>query len=156
MSWNNGKEKKKFDKQQERQAEEYRQYGMSEKDIQEMYQFDLEMLRKERVFRIHNQPIQDKFDDKFDESKSPMLGKFFDKFSIFNDFSDNRYWWIEEIDNQELVKRLKMLSEGDIEILTLIIEGYKQVEIAQLYSVSSATISKKLKRIRNFLKNFSK
>ena len=38
MAWNNGYERKKFEAEQQRLAEEYRAAGMTEEQIEEMYQ----------------------------------------------------------------------------------------------------------------------
>ena len=48
MSWNNGYETKKFEARQKKQAEEYRALGMTEEQIQAMYEFDLEQFKSER------------------------------------------------------------------------------------------------------------
>ncbi len=53
MKWNNGYERKKFEDEQKRWADRYRQAGMSEAQIQEMYQFDLQLHRSERINALH-------------------------------------------------------------------------------------------------------
>ena len=50
MAWNNGYERKKFESEQKRLAEEYRAAGMTEEQIEEMYQFDLTEFRSRRRF----------------------------------------------------------------------------------------------------------
>ena len=42
MCWNDGYERRKFEARQKKQAEEYRALGMTEEQIKEMYEFDLE------------------------------------------------------------------------------------------------------------------
>ena len=42
MAWINGFERKRFDEEQKRLAEEYRIAGMTNEQIEQMYQFDLE------------------------------------------------------------------------------------------------------------------
>lgn len=56
MSWNNGYETKKFEARQKKQAEEYRALGMTEEQIQAMYEFDLEQFKSERRHRIRQIP----------------------------------------------------------------------------------------------------
>ena len=41
MAWNNGLERNIFDEEQKRLAAEYRDAGMTEEQIEQMYQFDL-------------------------------------------------------------------------------------------------------------------
>lgn len=55
MSWNDGYERKMFAKRQKKQAEEYRALGMTEEQIQAMYEFDLEQFKSERRNRMHTQ-----------------------------------------------------------------------------------------------------
>ena len=45
MCWNDGYERRKFEARQKKQAEEYRALGMTEAQIKEMYEFDLEQYR---------------------------------------------------------------------------------------------------------------
>ena len=65
MGWNNAYETKKFEAKQKKQAEEYRALGMTEEQIKEMYEFDLEQLKSERRYRMHTQPLQvEEFEEK--------------------------------------------------------------------------------------------
>ena len=41
MAWINGLERKRFNEEQKRLAEQYRAAGMTEEQIEQMYQFDL-------------------------------------------------------------------------------------------------------------------
>ena len=52
MSWNNAYETKKFEAKQKKQAEEYRALGMTEEQIQAMYEFDLEQFNRERLTQL--------------------------------------------------------------------------------------------------------
>jgi RNA polymerase sigma factor (sigma-70 family) len=66
-----------------------------------------------------------------------------------------RYWWVKEIDDPALARRLKALPEADFELLTLyVFDGFGQAEIAGKLGVSQAAVSKKLTRLKNFLKFF--
>ena len=66
-----------------------------------------------------------------------------------------RYSWIDEVSDQQLAERLRKLSKSDIELLTLIVrDGCGVNEIAKLYGVAHSTISRKITRIKKFLKNF--
>ena len=47
MSWNDGYERRKFEARQKKQAEEYRALGMTEEQIQAMYEFDLEQYKSD-------------------------------------------------------------------------------------------------------------
>ena len=115
MSWNNGYERRKFEAEQKKLAEEYRALGMSEEQIQIMYEFDLEQFNSERRYRMHTQPIQvQEFEENdADESDNTLLNEFFDELTCNIETSGykSRYWWIEEIDDPNISMTLKSLSK---------------------------------------------
>lgn len=161
MGFNYGLEKKKFDAEWERLRREYRAAGMDEAAIQEMYEYDWQGFNAERAYRNHTQNMPDqRFDDDGDaagDDNSAMLVKFIDRFSVMprETDEDRRYGWLDEIDSPELSAALRRLSPEDIELLTLYaFDGYGVTEIAVMQGVAQPTISKKLIRIKNFLKKF--
>ena len=157
MSWNNAYETKKFEAKQKKQAEEYRELGMTEEQIQAMYEFDLEQFKSERRNRMHTQQFTSSdFDEgEEDDSESTLFDKFFDELTCTIETSGehSRYWWVEEIDNPNLVRAIKQLSLDQLELLTLVaIDGYGQAEIAKLMKVSQSAISQRLATIKKNLK----
>lgn len=154
MSWNNGYETKKFEARQKKQAEEYRALGMTEDQIQAMYEFDLEQFKSERRHRMHTQPLQvEEFEENdADESDNTLLNEFFDELTCTIETSGDksRYWWVEEIDDSETVKKIKSLSERDLEILTLmVIDELTHEEIAKIMGVCVRTIERVNARFKN-------
>ena len=157
MSWNNGYETKKFEARQKKQAEEYRTLGMTEDQIQAMYEFDLEQFKSERRHRMHTQPLQvEEFEENdADESDNTLLNEFFDELTCTIETSGDksRYWWVEEIDDSETVKKIKSLSERDLEILTLmVIDELTHEEIAKIMGVCVRTIERVNARFKNLFK----
>lgn len=157
MSWNNGYETKKFEEKQRKQAEEYRALGMTEEQIQAMYEFDLEQFKSERRNRMHTQPLQvEEFEENnADESDNTLLNEFFDELTCTIETSGDksRYWWVEEINDPDLVRNIKSLSIEQLELLTLaVIDAYGQAEIAELMNVSQSAISQRLSTIKKILK----
>lgn len=157
MEWNNGKERKKFEKQQARLREEYRKAGMTEEQIKALYEYDLSVFRKNRIEAIHTQRLDlDAFDDDSatDEGQNPLLLKFADKLTIELSITHtSRYAWVEDVENEKLAKGLKSLKKKDLELLTLwLVDGYSQSEIAQLIGVNRKAINNKICRIKKFLK----
>ena len=59
---------------------------------------------------------------------------------------------VEEIEDAQLLNKLRRLSRADLELLTLLMEGYKQPQIAQLQGCSQSNISQKITRIEKLLK----
>ena len=158
MAFNNGLERKKFEQEQKRLGEEYRAAGMSEEAIREMYLFDLDRFNSDRRFGEHTQQfaISELEDD--DEATSPLYEKFSDVLTVSIERSGehSRFWWIDETDDADLATKLRKLSVDDLELLTLIVQdGYTVVEIAHLHGVAHSTISRKLSRLKKYLKNFS-
>lgn len=156
MSWNDGYERKKFEAKQKKQAEEYRALGMTEEQIQTMYEFDLEQFKSERRHRMHTQQFTSSdFDEgEADDSESTLFDKFFDELTCTIETSGehSRYWWVEEIEDADLCKRIKSLSVDDIELITLYaFDGYTQDEIAIKFFCTKQNIQKKFRRIKNFL-----
>ena len=89
MEFNYGMAKKRFEKEWEKLRKEYEDAGMSEKDIQEIYEFDLDVFRNERIECLHTQPFLDsKVSDGHaeGESMSVLLQKFRVQLSV-NDMS---------------------------------------------------------------------
>ena len=81
-----------------------------------------------------------------DESDNSLLKEFFDQLTCNIDDSTEkpRYWWIEEIENPQIARKLKMLSHMDLEIITLmVIDECKHEEIARIMGVSVRTIERK-------------
>ena len=157
MRWNNGYETKKFEAKQKKQAEEYRALGMTEEQIQAMYEFDLEQFKSERRNRMHTQQFTSSdFDEgEEDDSESTLFDKFFDELTCTIETSGDksRYWWIEEIDDSETVKKIRSLSERDLEILTLmVIDELTHEEIAKIMGVCVRTIERVNARFKNLFK----
>lgn len=152
MSWNDGYERRKFEARQKKQAEEYRALGMTEEQIQAMYEFDLEKYKSDRRYYSHTQSfIPDNFDEgEDDDEKLSIFDKFKDVLttSIEDSGNKSRYWWIEEIDNPNLVKKIKALPQDDIELITLLaFDGYSKTEIAKMLGCQPYHITRRLARI---------
>ena len=123
MSWNDAYERRKFKENKKKQAAEYRALGMTEEQIQAMYEFDLEQFRSDRRFYSHTQSL---LPDTFDENEDND-----EKLSIFELFKDvftttieeaeckSRYWWVDEIGEDDLLEGVRNLNSEQIEILTL-------------------------------------
>ena len=155
MCWNDGYERRKFEARQKKQAEEYSAIGMNEEQIKVMYEFDLEQYKSDRRYHMHTQPFTSSdFDDgEDDESESTLLHNFFDELIVTIDSSSeqSRYWWIEEIEDEELAYRVKCLSSDEIEMLTLLaFDGYTQAEAAKKMGIPYRTFKFKLRNLKFF------
>jgi len=141
MSYNHGREFKKFEARQRRLRRQYERLGMPETDIKVLYQADLQEFNSDRRNEEHD-PVR--LDD-----CEPLVAQ--------EDGCYSRLWWVEEIDNAALAKRLKSLPETDLELLTLYaIEGHSQPDIAMMLSVNQSNVSRRLGKLKNFLEVFEK
>ena len=154
MSWNNRSERAKFEAIQKKHYEEYLKQGMTEEQIKNMYEFDLEQFNSDRRYYMHVQQLTTSdFDEgEDDESESTLLKKHLEALTVSietsNEFS--RYWWIEEIENTNIARVIKNMPIDEIELLTMFaIEDFKQKEIAESKRVSQSAISQKLQTIFN-------
>ena len=157
MAWNNGLERKRFDEEQEKLAAGYRAAGMTEEQIEQMHQFDLEAFNSTRRFFEHNQQIPDNGFVTDDEGLCPLNDKFLEIMSVTIEQSDakSRYWWTEEIDNPELAKQIKALGKKDIELITLhVFENFTQEEISKEFGISQRAVGKRIEKLRKFFKYF--
>ena len=155
MGFNYSKEKFIFDREWQKLREQYAEAGMSEETIQELYDFDWSWFRARRNYENRVQALPD---EEIDEQKAETRSNLFRKFAYLSAGFDEmkfsgRYAWIDTISDDALSKKLKNLSEDELELLTLsVIEGYTQREIARIMHCSQNAISKRLIIIRRILK----
>lgn len=155
MRWNNGYERKKFEKEQQKLAEQYRAAGMTEEAIREMHAFDLEVFRSDRRFYEHTQPLICCDEEFEEEGQSPLCKRFIDAVSTEMAPSQrDRFWWIDEIEDSLLASALTELSDVEKEFISLLIcDGYSQREIArEILCISDNCVYRRICRIRRRLK----
>ena len=154
MGFNNGFERKQFNREQERLAEKYRKAGMSEADIEAMREYDQGVFLQYRRDREHAADPSDMMTT--DEGTGDS--RYMDMDELPADVPlvqyGDRYSWIDEIGDPELHKAIIAMKRDYIEIITLMMEGYVQRDIAKKMHVDNAVICRKVKRIKNTLNNF--
>jgi len=156
MNWNNSHERKRFEEEQKRLAEEYRKLGMSEAQIMEMYLFDLDWFKSSRRYSTHTQVLTSSAPDSIndDNSENVLFTMFSDAFSSAMDeaFNHSHNWWVEDIEDPSLVHKIRLLTANDLELLTLFaFDGYTLTEIGKIYKCTPQNIYKKYRRIKNNL-----
>ena len=151
-------EYKHFEEEQKRLRVAYMAAGMTEEQIQAMYEFDKQQLARDLAYRRRTQsllPSSCGDDDEGDDGQSVLLEKFADALSVSDDGSAEhiRFWWIDEIDTPGLAKKLKALSDDDKELLTLYaFDGYNQADTAKRLGISQRAVSKRLQVIAGKIK----
>lgn len=133
----------------------YEQAGMSESAIDEIYTYDWRCFCSQRTYENRTQPLPDLYiSDEGQSVRSSLLKKFPALSTTFDeqDFP-GQYAWIDTIEDPDLFRKINLLSNADLELLTLlVIHGYSEAEIARQRGCSRNTISKKFARIKRFLK----
>lgn len=139
MSYNHGLEENKFKEQWQKNAEEYRKAGMTEKQIAEIYEFDREVFNSNRRY-------SEKTVGLFDNSGSRTL-------TIYDDYSaNNRYGWIDEIEDMEVYSQIMSLPEIWREAFTMyIFDGYTQKDISSKILKPRRTIASWIGKIAEIL-----
>jgi len=153
MSFNYAKEEQAFLEKWRKLSAEYIGAGMTVEDTWEMYNFDRELFCKERTYIRHNQELP--AETITEESSESSLVNRYPELTVHFDESEfsGRFAWIEAVDDAVLAGKLKALSAPDLDLLTLIaIEGYNQADAARKMDCARNTISKKIARIKRFLK----
>ena len=158
MGFNYGLEKKNFDSQWAVTRKQYEDAGMSSEAIQAMYDYDWSVFNANRSYQNHTQEMAAPSFEQSEESYSPLMDKYREAISVTDTYHEtkSRFTWIGEIEDERLLSALENLKDEDLEIITMYAyEGYDITEISKVYGVSRPTISIKIKRITNFLKNFN-
>lgn len=156
MKFNYGKEDKAFRKEWSKLKQEYKAAGMSDESIERMYEFDREDFLRKRNLSIHEVFYRDIGDsDRYAEDLVDSLLTNSGKVAGIEDIEGQilPYFWLEEISDPTLHRRLCALKKKDLELLTLhAILGYSNTEIAKSQGLHPSVISRKIKRIKKILK----
>ena len=163
MAFNNGLERKRFEAKQKALRAEYQRLGMSEEQIQTLYDYDLAAFNSDRKYVTHTQPLnpadlEADEDANAESGRNPLFEKFREALSVSDNgkLSQSRCGWIEEIDDSKLAAAIKGLSDDHKELLTLLVfDGYSQTEVAQMRGVSQGSVSQKISTIKKLLRNFN-
>ena len=157
MAFNKGYELKKFEARWAKLHIEYAAAGMSEDAIQKMYDYDRQMFNTERTHLERTQEFTAPTYESSEEEASPLMLRYQDAITVTDTYHEtkSRFTWIGEIENEQLLSALEKLSNTDLELLTLYAyEEYDTVEISKVFGTTKQNISKKIRRITNFIKNF--
>lgn len=158
MGFNYAKEKKQFDREWEKLRKEYADAGMAPSAIESMRAYDWEYFLSRRTYESHTQPLPEatlRNDEEGQQNIPAVLLRKFSALTTSFDVEDfcGRYAWVDTIGSVELAAKLALLTDKDLELLTLyIIEGHSQAEIAQIQRRDQSVISRKIKRLKKFLK----
>ena len=127
------------------------------RSVRQAYDYDWSGFNAARAYQNHTQEIAAPSFEQSEESYSPLMNKYQEAISVTDHYCEtkNRFAWIGEIEDEQLLSALESLSELDLKILTLYVYvGYTESEIAGELGGSKVAIHKRTEKITKFLKNF--
>ena len=138
MGYNYSQEKRKFDAEWRKKEAWYRESGMSEEAIQEIFAYDwAEFNTTRRFYRYLEDVDMERIPEKSCDILEAALSK----------------EWIELLDSPETVRKIRKLPVDYIEIIEMLyFEKLTQREIAERMSCSQQNIAKKIEKIKTVLK----
>ena len=138
MGYNYSREKRKFDAEWKKKEAWYREYGMSEEAIQEIFTYDwAEFNATRRFYRYMEDVDVEQIPEKTCDILEAALSK----------------EWIELLNSPETVRKIRKLPADYIEIIEMLyFENLTQREIAERMSCSQQNIAKKIEKIKKVLK----
>ncbi len=157
MGFNKGYELKKFEAYWEKLRIEYAAAGMSDDAIQKMYDYDRQQFNSERTYIERTQEFVAPAYESSEEEASPLMLRYQEVITTTDTYHETKssFAWIGEIEDEHLLAALEQLSYSDLELITLYAyEQYDTVEISKVFGTTKQNISKKIRRIANFIKNF--
>lgn len=132
MGYNYSREKRKFDAEWRKKEEWYRESGMSEEVIQEIFAYDWAEFNSTRKFYRYMEDVDvEQIPEKTCDILEAALSK----------------EWIELLNSPETVRRIRKLPADYIEIIEMLyFENLTQREIAERMSCSQQNIVKKIEK----------
>ena len=138
MGYSYSREKRKFDAEWKKKEEWYRESGMSEEAIQEIFAYDWAEFNSTRRFYRYMEDVDvERIPEKFGDILEAALEKD----------------WTELLDSLEMLRKIRKLPADYIEIIEMLyFENLTQREIAERMSCSQQNIAKKIEKIKKVLK----
>ncbi len=89
-----------------------------------------------------------------DENKNPFLKNYAEQLTREDMyFSNDRYGWIQQLDDEELIAKVIDLGEERIELLTqYVFEECTQKELADSYGITRSSVADRISIIKKKLK----
>lgn len=138
-------EEKKFKEEKEKENELLRKFGVDEKVIQELYDYDREMFNKNRSFSQHEVYIE----------TLPLNTTYKLPFIVYDVPSIDT---IDDVRNELcVIYPIKVVTGIDLkslEIILLRINGYTYKQISKEIGLSLGQVKLKIKKIRDILKKY--
>lgn len=154
MEFNYALERRKFEQQWKILRKQYQEAGIDEAAIGDLYKFDLMWFNSERRYIRHQADLLKDvtvYDLPSPDAESDVEDVLPSSGSLHIPPADH-CWWVNEIEDDELLCKLKLLSDFDIELLTaLVFDGKTQSELALTKGTNQKAVSRRFIQISKIL-----
>lgn len=154
MRFNYWLEKKKFEEEWAQKRIEYAAAGMPEDDIQQMYEFDLTLFRKERIYQTQSVPLEPSYLQKGRGApeKSRWLMRYVQALTQSDQNGQDDISAIpDQTDNPKIYRLFQEMDSTNFRLIALLLDGYTQAEIAVRLGISQPAVSKRMTKIKKLL-----
>ena len=140
MSFNYGREEKKWRLWKEAEEKQLRSLGVSEDTIEQLHTHDWAVFNSDRRYYRRLQDAGTYLEDFADETAQPEV-------KTVEDFLDS-------IENQRLYQVLIMVDRLTLQIVVMKIQGYSTREIASRLNTTEKAVYRRMDRLKEKLKKF--
>jgi len=153
MYWHNGYETKKLMNRLACQEETYRQLGMTEQQIQAIREFDLHVFLSDRRYREHTSLFEPFFDAIRSDAVYPLYHQYVNNSLMrIHPKAYNRFWWIDEMEDERILFSVLQMSEFQKTLLSLIVfDGFTQREVSKMLGISQSTVCRQFRKIKRLM-----
>jgi len=150
MGFNYAKEKAEFERQWAAVRTQYEELGICADAIEELHDFDWDWFKSRRRYINHLADLPEETTVEVIRQASTGTAPG----DIPATLGSDHHRWLDEIEDEQLLQKLMLLSEDDIALLTsLAFEEHTQSEIAQQNRQNQKAVSRQLQQIRKILGN---
>lgn len=149
MGFNYAKEKTEFKCQWASIRKQYEELGMNQDAIEELHDFDWDWFKSRRRYINHLTDLPEEVAVEAIRQASTETSP--GDIPVSCGLKPSQ--WLDEIEDEHLLRQLMLLSKDDLDLLTcLAFEGYTQREIAQQKKQNQQSISRQFQQIKKILK----
>lgn len=142
MSFNYGREEKKWRLWKEAEEEQLRNLGVSEDTIEQLHTHDWAVFNSDRRYYRRLQDAGTYLEEVVEDTTQPEV-------KTVEDFLDN-------IENQQLYQVLIKVDRLTLQIVVMKMQGYSTHEIASRLDITEKSIYRRLDRLKEKIKKFIK
>lgn len=149
------RERNRFENEHKKFKEECLNAGMSEEEIQAIYEKDLKAFHRDMAYMNHVVPL-DNIEEFDPDSLSPRQKKIVMEMTCEDPEFETTFSWLDEITLQPLASSIHKLSVDDKYLLTLLFKyEYTHQEICKHFGIDKSALSRRFDALMEALKSNS-